>query len=313
MGEEMPDNNDVSLLGKIATYTEILAKDPKSTVFVPLAEIYRKMGLLDDALEIAERGVAALPMYSPGYTALGRIHARRGAFQEAAATFAKAIDRDTESLAAIKGLAQVRMKTGEKESARELLERVLALNPDDEMAKKMLVSLGGRPPAAEKPMSTVAGEGGPETTRAKSEGGHCGAGGPISTPTIAELYIRQGFPQRAMKVYRDLLKEDPHNETIRQRLVELKRQIAAEETRNGKEGAVEPAPKVGGDPGTIAEPAVAPEESVVEPTEEPAAAWVEELSQLSPASTAGVNSDSETVSVFEKWIEAIHRRREDVQ
>jgi tetratricopeptide (TPR) repeat protein len=315
----MSDNNDVSLLGKIAQYTEILAKDPQSTVFVPLAETYRKMGFLDDALEIAEKGIAALPMYSPGYTALGRVHAQRGAFQDAAAAFAKAIDRDKESLAAIKGLAQVRVKSEDKEAARELLEKVLSLKPDDEMAKKMLVSLGGRSQVNGKSASAVTGEEPAETIRGKEEEGPLGPGGPISTPTIAELYIRQGFPQRAMKVYRDLLKEDPHNETIRRRLIELKRQIDAGEIQNGDESVVEPASKAGEDSAveTAAEPAVEPEDPVVEPVEEPDAERVRDRGEESPrtasATPAGVGADSETVSVFEKWIEAIHRRREDVQ
>ena len=55
-----------SLLGKIAGYIEILSKDPHSTAFVSLAEAYRQMGLLDDALEVVEKGVAALPKFSLG-------------------------------------------------------------------------------------------------------------------------------------------------------------------------------------------------------------------------------------------------------
>ena len=40
-----------SLIGKIGSYLQIVAKDPSSTAFVPLAEAYRQTGLLDDALE----------------------------------------------------------------------------------------------------------------------------------------------------------------------------------------------------------------------------------------------------------------------
>jgi len=303
----MPDKNTVSLLGEIANYTEILAKDPHSTVFVPLCETYRKMGLLDDALEIAERGIETLPMFSPGYTALGRIHAQRGAFEEASAAFAKAIDRDKESLAAIKGLARVRIKTGDQEAARGLLERVLTLKPDDEMASQMLTRLGGRTPAVEKPLSSVAAGGVPEAEKPRREEGPRGPGGPISTPTIAELYIRQGFPQRAVKVYRDLLQDDPHNESIRRKLVELKKRIEAEAGPKGQESKTEPA---------LEEAVENASEEVVELASETAvepSPGEEEPPRAASASPAEVSPHSGTVAEFERWLEAIRRRREDVQ
>lgn len=221
---------DVSLLGKIAGYTEILAKDPHSTVFVPLCEAYRQMGLLDDALEIALKGTQALPRFSPGYTALGRIYAQRGDVDQAVSSFEKSLEMDAESLVALKGLARARMLKGEKELARPLLQRAASLKPDDAATQKMLASLGGEDVAPPPPPAAEASHAAGGEPVASPTLPSAGEGEPISTPTIAEIYIRQGFPQRALKVYRDLLQADPHNEGIRQKLVALKQEIDAEDS-----------------------------------------------------------------------------------
>lgn len=267
---------DVSLLGKIAGYTEILAKDPRSTIFVPLCEAYRQMGMLDDALDIARKGVQALPSFGPGYTVLGRIQAQRGAIEEAITAFEIALESDAGSLAALRGLARIRLQRGEKELAMELLQRFVALKPDDEAARKMLASLGkasSPPPRPElKSPAKITVTAPPPSNLSKK------AGEPISTPTIAEIYIKQGFPKRAMKVYRDLLNADPHNDVIRQKLIDLKRMIDAEALPETKKSA-----------------------KVVD--------LIEKTAVVGPESSGSIRY-TETLNL---WLDSIRRRREHVQ
>jgi len=47
----------------IEKYQIQLEKDPKSQVFAPLSEAYRKMGLLEEAFRIAVRGVQFNPQF----------------------------------------------------------------------------------------------------------------------------------------------------------------------------------------------------------------------------------------------------------
>lgn len=44
---------------------------------------------------------------------------------------------------------------------------------------------------------------------------------PLSSSTLAELYLRQGLPEQAVEVYRQVLSEDPGNERARARLAEI--------------------------------------------------------------------------------------------
>jgi hypothetical protein len=52
----------------------------------------------------------------------------------------------------------------------------------------------------------------------------------LQTNTLAELYLKQGFVERAMDVYRAMLRVDATNERARRRLVELEGAVAAGES-----------------------------------------------------------------------------------
>jgi Tetratricopeptide repeat len=41
------------------------------------------------------------------------------------------------------------------------------------------------------------------------------------SPTLAELYFNQGFTEKAVEVYRQLLVREPDNDRLRRRLAEL--------------------------------------------------------------------------------------------
>jgi len=43
----------------------------------------------------------------------------------------------------------------------------------------------------------------------------------MKTNTLAELYLRQGLVDKALEVYRSMLRVDPRNERVRRRLQEL--------------------------------------------------------------------------------------------
>ena len=58
----------------IQKYEQMLVEDPQSRAFAPLAEAYRKVGKLDDAIRVAETGLEIHPGYTGGLVVLGRAH-----------------------------------------------------------------------------------------------------------------------------------------------------------------------------------------------------------------------------------------------
>ena len=231
-----------SLLGKIAAYTELLAKDPYSTIFVPLSEAYRQMDMLDEAVEVAQQGIMDNPAFAAGYVALGNAFAAQGLEDQAIGEFEKSLILDHRHLPALKALAKLKMARQDSAGARELLEQAKAIKGNDPEVLKLVAAVGTPQPApaqstmvrSEPPPAPVPApapsfviDEAQETVAETAPSGK--AVEPIATATLAEIYIRQGLPQKALKVYRDLLKHEPHNDQLRQKLILLKQQIDGQE------------------------------------------------------------------------------------
>jgi tetratricopeptide (TPR) repeat protein len=210
-----------SLVGKISSYLQIVSKDPHSTAFVPLAEAFRQIGLLDDALEAARLGTSKLPHFSPGFATLGRVLGQMGRIDEAMGVFARALSIDRQSLSALIGLARLHLVRGERELARRILLQAAEFHPQDEMVENMLIALDlSRPwsPKQAPPLEETALVAATVDTEPVAAPG----GEPIPTATLAEIYVKQGLPEQAIRVYEEILRNEPENIMIIGRLVELR-------------------------------------------------------------------------------------------
>lgn len=208
-----------SLISKIASYLQIVSSDPRSTAFVPLAEAYSQIGLLDDALEVARLGTQALPHFSPGFATLGRVLGQMGRIDEAMAAFAHALSIDCQSQGALIGMARLHLIRSERDQARKILQQTAEFHPQDENVRNMLVALDLPRPwerlrrAQEAPVAAA-----PPEEPAAAAGSEPKA---IFTATLAEIYVKQGLPDKAVAVYEEILKQDPHNQAARERLSAL--------------------------------------------------------------------------------------------
>ena len=60
----------------------------------------------------------------------------------------------------------------------------------------------------------------------------------ITTQTIAELYIKQGYPDKAIDIYKAILELDPDNETASMKLREVQTGITASQDAMSPENVV---------------------------------------------------------------------------
>ncbi|HEY6000363.1 MAG TPA: tetratricopeptide repeat protein [bacterium] len=144
---------------EIGKYLEILAKDPNSRVFAPLAEAYRKAGLLDDAIETAREGLNVHPNYLGGRVALGRALFEKKSFGEAAEEMRKVVKAAADNIIAHKVLGQIALAQGALPDAAKAFRMVVLLDPHDQEAKKALADIGAGvvpPPQAAPPPAPVA-------------------------------------------------------------------------------------------------------------------------------------------------------------
>jgi tetratricopeptide (TPR) repeat protein len=109
-------------------------KDPDSKLFVPLAEEYRKEGMLDEAIAVLSKGIEKQPDYMSARVSLGKIYMEKGMLEEARAEFEIVVSSVPDNLFAHKKLAAIYRDTGEKDLAIKAFRKVLKLNPMDEDA-----------------------------------------------------------------------------------------------------------------------------------------------------------------------------------
>ncbi|MEA3363337.1 MAG: hypothetical protein U9Q61_08750 [Thermodesulfobacteriota bacterium] len=271
----MTDQNQQSLLlGKVAAYTEILVKDPSSTIFVSLAETYRKMGMLEDARQIISKGLDLHPEFGPAYIVLARVLCQLGDFDDSCAAFKRSLEFDAVSLAALVGYARVQILLENDDAARELLLKARKLSPADPVINKLILSL---PEISEAVVEDVdeLGEQSDELEDASAS---------LVSPTLADLYLSQGLPERALEIYLQLSSQNPDDLTLRRRVKELEVQLGDEEQR------------------VVDEPAISPNQE-------------NEQSSLADGTVVEPVQDTNDVSPFDtlnRWLANIQQRRENV-
>lgn len=188
--------NDISpeLSRELETLERKHEDHPEGRFFVPLANAYRKAGGLERAEDLLQRGLEHHPDYLSAYIVLGRCFADRGATEEAREQFGFVRSRDPQNLVALRGLADLAEAEGRPEEATRWYRELLAVDPMNDEAEAQLARLAA---------SDVDDD---------SE---------VVTETIAELYARQGFHDRAADVYRQLIRDRGEVPELTERLAEL--------------------------------------------------------------------------------------------
>lgn len=113
----------------IDKYSEILEKNPKSRVFAPLAEVYRKMGLVKQALNILREGIRQNPDYVLGYVGLAHCYFDMGEDSLAYTTIKPYIDTNKENLLLQKLYGDICLKINHREEALSTFKLLLFMNP----------------------------------------------------------------------------------------------------------------------------------------------------------------------------------------
>jgi tetratricopeptide (TPR) repeat protein len=137
----------------IKKYEDMLARDPNSYCFAPLSELYRKLGLLDDAINVAKRGCEIHPDYVGGHMALGRAFFEKGMKEESRIALEKVVRVTPDNILAQRVLSQIYIDAGDIAAAEKSLRVILSLNPDDLESKILLSSLAKSTGAISQPLT----------------------------------------------------------------------------------------------------------------------------------------------------------------
>ena len=111
---------------EITRWSDELARDPSSLVFLQLGEALRRQGELDTALKIAARGVERHPRSAEAHDLVARISVDRQDLARALVEWEAALDIKPDHVGAMKGLGYVCYQQGRFEDAERHLSRAAA-------------------------------------------------------------------------------------------------------------------------------------------------------------------------------------------
>lgn len=121
---------------------------PGSHVFAPLADAYRKLGLVEEALDICARGLSANPRYASGYVVQGKCQYDAGRADRAEESFQRVLEIDANNLVALRYLGIIRAACGDTEGARGFFEHILTLDPGAKDIRQRLDAVLENAPAS---------------------------------------------------------------------------------------------------------------------------------------------------------------------
>jgi tetratricopeptide (TPR) repeat protein len=103
--------------------------DPASIAFAALAEEYRRAGMFQEAIETCKAGLQRHPSYVSAHVTLGRALLEVGQFEEAREELEHVLRVAPENLAAIRGLAEIHHRRGDVAETAYQAEAIEAAEP----------------------------------------------------------------------------------------------------------------------------------------------------------------------------------------
>jgi tetratricopeptide (TPR) repeat protein len=128
--------------------------DPSSRIFLQLAEEYRHLGRVQDALEVLDSGLKEHPGYLSALVAKGRCLLELGDADKARGVLERVVQQDATQMVANKLLVRAYLETGEPERAGQRLDLYSLLNdsdPEIEELRRRVVAMSRAPRAPDGP------------------------------------------------------------------------------------------------------------------------------------------------------------------
>lgn len=125
----------------IYKYLKKYQDDPTSRVFAPLAEAYRKAGLLDQALEIAREGLRLHPKFMGGRVALARALFDKKLYSEVVDELSPVVQDAPDNLVAQRLLAESCLILGRVAESLSAYKMLLYFSPQDAETMQMVQEL----------------------------------------------------------------------------------------------------------------------------------------------------------------------------
>jgi tetratricopeptide (TPR) repeat protein len=123
---------------EIVKLTERISKDPRSKLFVPLAEEYKKAGDLEMAIHVLSEGLKNNPTYITARSVLGKLLFEKGDLAASQKEFEEVVKAIPDNLMAQRKLADLYVMQDRRDEALKHYKIVLSLTPKNEEVSSLI-------------------------------------------------------------------------------------------------------------------------------------------------------------------------------
>ena len=179
-----------------------------SRVFAPLADAYRKNGEIDRAIEIIEKGLEKFPQYASAHVILGKCFYDKGATERSKGEFSRVLELDGENMVALKFMGDILLAEDKRQESAEYYRRILAIDPTNETVARALKEMEASFVVKEIDLGNA------KSVRDERPR-------ELATMTLAGIYAAQGYYNKALRIYRDVLDREPGNREAKEMVAKL--------------------------------------------------------------------------------------------
>lgn len=195
----------------VSFYAQKFEQEPQSWYFLPLAEAYRRCGMIHEAIDTINQGLKYHPHYPHAFVILGQCLLEAGNPERAVVELERALQTEIYNLLAYQLLTRAYKKLGHLDKAKECHIRLTTL-------------LGGKSLVEPPIFPSATGKMGDFRIRKVQELVKEGAEkweAPLATEALADLYLKQGYLDRARTIYESILRRDPEKLGIKEKLQKM--------------------------------------------------------------------------------------------
>lgn len=163
--------------------------------FARTASELLETGMYEAALDILQRGIKEYPEYGIGYQVLGDLYLKQQKTISATFAYLEALKREPDNPLTLMKLGDLYRREGHSEEALRYYRDALSLEPGAEPLIERLTALGAEIIPKDGDASSV-----------------------LATETAANLFLEQGYIEKARAIYLRLLRQSPYDDRLRQKL-----------------------------------------------------------------------------------------------
>lgn len=224
-GRSQPMQSDHIEASQIRRFERQYEENPESFVFARLADAHRKAGNPERGLEILERGLERHAEYMSAHIVHARCLMDLGRQERAVEAWSRVLELDPQNLVALRALAELALAAGDRAVARTWAERLLHVDPLNEDAARLVADTAPDGPSGVDPSGLDAvpereGTGATDDPGAKPQESGTPRHSGMITETMADLYVRQGLYEEAAYIFWELVKRQPADPNLRERLAQ---------------------------------------------------------------------------------------------